>query len=174
MTILGHCDATFRWLSLHAAVYVEFVEHILSLVLLLWHNLIRYHGVFAPDHAWRDFIVPHHVRRRLGLSMDCDMLGKRDDDGSDSPAASGDRSRLQSSSRKQGAYWIPWGELLRRTLAMCPETCSCGAMMVIRDDVTDAEEIAATMTRLGLCSTPPPLGRAAKSSSEVQYVFEDC
>ena len=67
-----------------------------------------------------------------------------------------------------------WGELLRRTLAMCPETCSCGAMMVIRDDVTDAEEIAATMTRLGLCSTPPPLGRAAKSSSEVQYVFEDC
>jgi hypothetical protein len=47
-------------------------------------------------------------------------------------------------------------------------------MMVIRDDVTDAEEIAATMTRLGLCSTPPPLGRAAKSSSEVQYVFEDC
>ena len=66
------------------------------------------------------------------------------------------------------------GELLRRTLAMCPETCSCGAMMVIRDDVTDAEEIAATMTRLGLCSTPPPLGRAAKSSSEVQYVFADC
>jgi hypothetical protein len=23
MTILGHCNATFRWLSLHAAVYVE-------------------------------------------------------------------------------------------------------------------------------------------------------
>ena len=102
------------------------------------------------------------------------MLGKRDDEGGDSTAASGDRSRLQSSSRKQGAYWISWGEILRRTLAMCPETCSCGAMMVIRDDVTDAEEIAATMTRLGLCSTPPPLGRATKSSSEVQYVFEDC
>ena len=23
MTILGHCNGTFRWLSLHAAVYVE-------------------------------------------------------------------------------------------------------------------------------------------------------
>jgi hypothetical protein len=46
-------------------------------------------------------------------------------------------------------------------------------MIVIREDVADAEEIAATMTRLGLCSSPPPLGRAAKSSSEVQYLFED-
>jgi hypothetical protein len=51
---------------------------------------------------------------------------------------------------------------------------SCSSSMVIRDDVTDAEEIVATMTRLGLCSTPPPFGRAAKSSCEVQYVFEDC
>ena len=63
---------------------------------------------------------------------------------------------------------FPGGELLRRTLAMCPETCKCGAMMVIRDDVIDADEIAATMTRLGLCSTPPPLGRSLKYSGEVQ------
>jgi hypothetical protein len=43
-------------------------------------------------------------------------------------------------------------------------------MMVIRDGVTDAEEIAATLIRFGLCSTPPPLGRSLKSSGEVQYV----
>ena len=89
------------------------------------------------------------------MSLDCDMLGKRNDKEVASPAASGDRSRLQSSWRKQGVYWISWGELLRRRLAMCPGTCSCGAMMVIRDDVTDADEIATAMTRLGLCSTLP-------------------
>ncbi len=92
------------------------------------------------------------------------MLGKRGDEEDASAAAL--VSRVLTG--------CPWGELLRRTLALCPETCPCGAMMVIRDDVTDAEEIAATMTRLGLCSTPPPLGRSLKSSSEVQYVFEDC
>ena len=88
---------------------MEFVEHILGLIPRPWHNLIRYHGVFAPNHAWREFIVPPHGRRRRVLSMDCDMLGKRDDEGGNSPGASGDRSRLQSSSRKQGAYWISVG-----------------------------------------------------------------
>jgi hypothetical protein len=88
---------------------MEFVEHILGLIPRPWHNLIRYHGVFAPNHAWREFIVPPHGRRRRVLSMDCDMLGKRDDEGGNSPGASGDLSRLQSSSRKQGAYWISVG-----------------------------------------------------------------
>jgi hypothetical protein len=41
-------------------------------------------------------------------------------------------------------------ELIRRTLAGCLETWTCVAMMVICDDVRDAEEIAATMTSLGL------------------------
>ena len=59
---------------------MEFVEHILGLIPRPWHNLIRYHGVFAPSHAWRDFIVPHYGRPRLGLSMDCDMLGKREEE----------------------------------------------------------------------------------------------
>jgi hypothetical protein len=88
---------------------MDFVEHILSLVPRPWHNLIRYHGVFAPNHAWRDFIVPDHGRRRHCLSMDCDMLGECNDEEDASAAASGDRSGLQSSSRKQGTYWISAG-----------------------------------------------------------------
>ena len=125
MTEVGYCNVTYKWLSLHAGVYVEgdererlinlfryvarsaispsrlsyvdpddpdksdirlelkrkwsdgtsalefkqvdFVERLAEIVPEPWSNLTRYHGIFAPGHAWRDFIVPG--RRRLSRQL---------------------------------------------------------------------------------------------------------
>ena len=44
-------------------------------------------------------------------------------------------------SRAPGEYWLPWAELLRRTLGVDPEICACGARMIVDDAITDGEKI---------------------------------
>ena len=36
----------------------DFVERLAGVIPPTWFNLTRFHGVFAPNHAWRDFVVP--------------------------------------------------------------------------------------------------------------------
>ena len=62
---------------------------------------------------------------------------------------------------------------MRRSLGVDPELCSCGGKFVVQDCVTDAEGIAAMMAKMGLSSTPPPLGRGKANGGELNYVFED-
>ena len=42
-----------------------------------------------------------------------------------------------SSGRAPDKYWIPWPELLRRTIGVDPEVCVCGAKMTVDDAITD-------------------------------------
>ena len=53
-------------------------------------------------------------------------------------------------------YWLPWAELLRKTVGVDPEICACGARMIVDDAVTDGEKITETLARLGIQSTGPP------------------
>ena len=41
-----------------------------------------------------------------------------------------------SSGRAPAEYWMPWSELLRKTVGVDPEFCVCGARMVIEADPT--------------------------------------
>ena len=70
----------------------------------------------------------------------------------------------------QLSFWIPWAELLRRTVGVDPEICMCGARMIVDDAITDGEKIAEVLTRLGVVSTGPPKRR--QSSGELDYVYD--
>lgn len=41
-----------------------FTEKVAELIPPTWFNLTRYYGLFAPGHAWRDFIVPGPQKKK--------------------------------------------------------------------------------------------------------------
>ena len=55
-----------------------------------------------------------------------------------------------SAGRAPTEFWIPWAELLRRTVGVDPEICICGARMIVDDAITDGEKIAETLARIKL------------------------
>ena len=60
---------------------VDLVERLAEIVPEPWSNLNRYHGIFAPGRAWRDFIVPGRKRLSRQLSMKSEMCEARAIDG---------------------------------------------------------------------------------------------
>ena len=67
-------------------------------------------------------------------------------------------------------HWMPWSELLRKTVGVDPEYCVCGARMVIDDAITAPEEISEILERLGIESTGPP--ERCRSNGELDYVYD--
>ena len=134
---------------------VDFTERLASIIPPAWRNLIRYSGVFAPGHAWRWSIVPGPGKKRRAHCDD------------DPPPPS-----KPSAGRAPAEYCIPWAELLRRTMGINPEVCTCGARMQVQESVTDAEGIAEVMIKMGLAATPPPLGTKARARGELDYIFD--
>jgi len=104
----------------------DFVERLAGVVPPPWFNLTRFHGVFAPNHAWRDFVVPGPKTKRTCPAHD-------EPGGSVPPPPD-----KPSSGRAPAEYWMPWSELLRKTVGVDPEYCVCGARMVIDDAITVA------------------------------------
>jgi hypothetical protein len=136
----------------------DFVERLAGVIPPAWFNLTRFHGVFAPNHAWRDFVVPGPKTKRT-----CPAHDEPTD--SDPPPTG-----KPSTGRAPAEYWIPWAELLRRTVGVDPEICICGARMIVDDAITDGEKIAVTLARLGIVSTGPPKRR--QSTGELDYVYD--
>ncbi len=137
-------------------------ERIAAIIPPSWFNLTRYFGIFAPGHAWRDFIIAPLKKERSTKSHTTPPIV---------PAPTASRP---SSCKAVGEYWLGWADLLRRSLGINPEECDCGGMFVVQESVADVQTIAATMVRLGLSATPPPLGgRGEALSNELEYVF-DC
>lgn len=137
----------------------DFTEQLASLIPDPWHNQTRYHGIFAPGHAWRARIVPGPQKKRPELEAGRD---------GDPP-----KPTKSSSGRAAAEYVIPWAELLRKSFRIDPELCVCGAKMRVVESVTKSEQIAETMVAMGLASTPPPLGRARRAAGELDYIFGD-
>jgi hypothetical protein len=136
----------------------DLVEALASLIPQPWFNLTRYCGVFAPAHAWRDFIVPTKKRKR-----ECHLMEESIDN---TPPPTG----KASTGRAPAEYWLPWAELLRKTVGVDPEICSCGARMVIDDAITDAATITETLTRMGISTLGPP--KVARSTGQLDYVYD--
>ena len=76
-----------------------------------------------------------------------------------------------STGRAPAEYWIPWPELLYRSMGVNPEICHCGAKMTVDDAITEPEKITETLARLGIESTGPP--KAMRSTGELDYIY-DC
>jgi len=55
-----------------------------------------------------------------------------------------------STDRTSGEYWLPWAELLCKTVGVDPEVYTSGARMIVDDAITDGEKTAAVLARLGL------------------------
>lgn len=75
-----------------------------------------------------------------------------------------------STGRAQAECWIPWAELLRKTVGFDPEICVRGVRMIVDDAITDGHKIAEVLARLGIISTGPPKRR--QSTGELDYVYD--
>ena len=45
----------------------DFVGTLAGIIPPTWFNLTRFHGVFGPNHAWREFVVPGGVVAKKGV-----------------------------------------------------------------------------------------------------------
>ena len=63
-------------------------------------------------------------------------------------------------------------ELLRNTVAVDPEICTCGARMIVDDAITEAEKIAEILARLGIESTGPP-SRGNLRANSITFITAD-
>ena len=90
----------------------DFVERLAGVIPPTWFNLTRFHGVFAPNHAWRDFVVQGPRKNQAWPAHD-------DPNASDPPPTG-----KPSPGRAPAGYVLtgsPRGELLRRTLGLPPQ-----------------------------------------------------
>ena len=118
--------------------------------------VFRFHCVFAPIHAWREFVVPGSKTKRTYPAQD-------DPTGSDPPPTS-----KQSTGRAPGEYWLPWSELLRRTVGVDPEICSCGARMIVVSPLSHQVKINHLNCYLGLIFYPDT---SADSALRIEKIF---
>jgi hypothetical protein len=48
----------------------DFLERLAGVIPPPWYNLTRFHCVFAPNHAWRDFVAPGPIKTRTCPAYD--------------------------------------------------------------------------------------------------------
>ena len=115
---------------------MELVERLVALVPPARANLVRYHGILAPNHRWRRAISP--PRRHDGRCWHRPEL----------PAAAGAR--------------VPWAELLRRTFLVDVLRCErCGARREVLWPAVPPGPIAWGILRhLGMNAFAPQLAPA--------------
>ena len=136
----------------------DFVKRLAGIIPPAWFNLTRFHGVFGQNHAWREFVVPGPTKKRK-----CPAFDEPND--ADPPPTG-----RPSNCRAPGEYWRPWAELLRSTVGVDPEVCTCSARMIVDDAITDGEKLAETLARLGIQSTGPPTRR--QLPGELDYLYD--
>ena len=111
----------------------EFIEKLAALVPYPQKNLVRYHGVLAPNARWRPHVVPR-------------------------PLTDLQKARTDTPTRARVRRRRTWAELMLRVFAIdvlaCPD---CGARMRIISTITDPKVIAPFLKSIGLPPYPPTL-----------------
>lgn len=108
-------------------------------------NLVRYHGVLAPNAAWR---------RELTPGRGC-----------------GPRSRR---SRARCGRYRPWAQLLKRTFRIEALVCpSCGGAMRILAVIEQPTVVEAILASIGLPAAPPPIHPARGPPQLDLYVIDE-
>jgi hypothetical protein len=147
-------DGSIRYELLHprldgtvAVVFtpVEFLEKLAALVPRPRSHLVRFHGVLAPNAAWRRAVVP------------------------DPAARAGAKRQSDSPPPKPRPSWIPWAELLRRVFAIDVLECDrCHGRRRVIAFIKDPETVLAILTNLGLPVTAPAIA-PARSLGPVEH-----
>ena len=110
----------------------ELIEKLAALIPRPWANLVRYHGVFAPNARRRRHVVP----------------GGRAAGAPPAKAVAGAKPRRQ----------LPWAELMRHVFALDVLACPrCGARTQVIATISDRAVIVPFLRCLGLSSDVPLL-----------------
>lgn len=134
----------FRDGTTHLAMSpLELLQRLAALVPRPRLNLIRYHGVLAPNAKWRSQVVPPQ--------NDSETLSPAEIEVSEIDP-------LASSGEKKGVgRYISSSRLLRRVFDLDMETCpNCGGPVKIIAAIEDPSAIKKILTHLGLSPHPPP------------------
>lgn len=127
---------------------LELVEKLAALVVRPRVHLVHYHGVFAPNAAWRPRIVDGEAiaarRAELAARREQIVLRKRD-------RRARHRRRVRSA--------CPWAELLERVFGSHGFACpKCGATMRFRGLVLNPASAAYVLSTLGRSARAGPTG----------------
>ena len=117
---------------------LELLQKLAALVPRPRLNLIRFHGVLAPNAKWRSQVVP------------C---------GTEAVESEAERAEVeQSTEQKKGAgRYISWSRLLRRVFNLAMETCpNCGGQVKVIAAIEEPIVIRKILVHLGLSPHPPP------------------
>jgi hypothetical protein len=110
------------------------------------HHLVRFHGVFAPNAAWRQEVVP--------------SLEQAEPPASCAPVATALSVAVPPAVAKAPTR-IPWAELLERVFCFDVLHCErCGGRMMVLAFLTERASVKKVLEHLGLPTTGPPLAKA--------------
>jgi len=124
---------------------MELIEKLAALVPPPRVNLVRYHGILAPNAKNRDKVVPKKP----------------------------DEQELQKT-RGKSKYRFLWAALLARTFNFDLETCThCGGKMRIVAAITDAVSIKTYLDGVGLTSEIPEI-KPARPPPQMDFEYDDC
>jgi hypothetical protein len=118
---------------------LELLQRLAALVPRPRLNLIRFHGVLAPNAKWRSQVVPSRAEQN-GQQAEC-----------------GVEEALDSEETKRAGCYISWARLLRRVFGLDMERCpNCGGQVKVIAAIEEPGTIKKIMTHLGLSPHPPP------------------
>ena len=128
----------------------ELLRRLATLVPPPRHHLVRYHGVFAPNAAWRREVVPPPPEPRPIAAP---------------PKPGAPQAPPPASIRPR----IPWAELLLRVFRADVLACDrCGGRRVVLAFITEPPVVMSILDHLGLPSTAPPIAPARSQAIELQ------
>ncbi|MBF0363844.1 MAG: transposase [Oligoflexia bacterium] len=106
----------------------EFIEKLIAIIPPPWSNLVRYHGVFAPNAKIRKDVVPGDKNKK-----------KLNDETND------------LANQLKNKYWTPWAELLKKVFKIDALICKkCNGRMSIVGEITNSKVIDKILTVLNL------------------------
>ena len=125
---------------------LDFLSKLAALVPRPRHNLVRYHGVFAPNAKIRKLVVPKNNKR---------LAKKIEDKGDDKKH----KMAAEAVTRDELIAPLTWAQRLKRVfnidITLCP---LCGGTMRVIADITDPDIIQKILDHIE--AQPPPLKTA--------------
>ena len=110
----------------------EFIEKLVALIPPPRKNLIRFHGVFAPNYKRRGSVTNLIKKRKIYLKE-----------------TSEEKAVVGEIEQPPPKYWTPWADLLKKVFRIDALTCEkCGGRMNVAEIFTYHEQIKETLQLL--------------------------
>lgn len=131
---------------------LEMLEKVVALIPRPWTHLVRYHGVFAPNHRLRSRVIPPPP-------------SKSQEQNSGAIVSTTHTSASSAATGRCRRRVLPWAELMRRVFMVDVLMCqACGGSMTIISVLTDPEVVEPFLVCLGVSHVPPQTAPAARGS----------